>query len=648
MGIVLDSAAGRWVFSATSRFSCPCIPELLHSHLISPPKARRKGLERNTGCSSHQEGGMIVTSHYFRETSSGPGERQGSPACPGVGVVFTDCFVAGQPTPSPPPPPVIRRTLRRGSCCRTEAPRFAASYRRLGLSAKRFVEIASLAPTLLPPRRNRRPLRSPLFLERCARGCLSPFWESPARLAGVTDLLSPARVSDELGKILDGGLRHYIYSRNPAAAWPSVRERTKCGRRLEIAGRRRVFPAERWCRVLEDKLHHAVGALCLPCRHQPLHSRPPKGHRKGATVAERLDCSPPTKANRVQSLIGSIPDFRKHKGDITFNWRALVVISAPELLGLVYCAQSTLQTDGALYGAGFDVTDLYFSVVIQAINCLVCDPKISQYHHGSPLVDDRPIMNAVNYRVVSGVVWTNRTMASSNTDTNRTCVLAVVAIGESRLSSDHASFDTAPGNSAPINEHFAIVCPNHVQLSQKGSDLTSGQQQIKERRRLQNIEAVKESTTACGNEPSQHSPDVVSGYDVRTESGWPHRVSKPRPARGLPLRYLSRRFCVAYPRPLPVLTNCLQDCIQIELIQFLRRFRTVETADYFTNSSYTRQQNGDTSPGTCRKDVLQSAPGNLLASRRPDQLGKISQHVVANKRKGSTTSKQLSLHRVSA
>ncbi|KAJ8869241.1 hypothetical protein PR048_030813 [Dryococelus australis] len=52
---------------------------------------------------------------------------------------------------------------------------------------------------------------------------------------------------------------------------------------------------------------------------------------------------------------------------------------------------------------------------------------------GSPLVDDRPIMNAVKYRVVSGVVWTNRTMVSSNTDTNRTGVLAAVDIGYSLL-----------------------------------------------------------------------------------------------------------------------------------------------------------------------------------------------------------------------
>ncbi|KAJ8866546.1 hypothetical protein PR048_032405 [Dryococelus australis] len=52
---------------------------------------------------------------------------------------------------------------------------------------------------------------------------------------------------------------------------------------------------------------------------------------------------------------------------------------------------------------------------------------------GSPLVDDRPIINAVRYRIVSGVAWTNRTMVSSNTDTNRTGVLAVVKIGDSLL-----------------------------------------------------------------------------------------------------------------------------------------------------------------------------------------------------------------------
>ncbi|KAJ8878051.1 hypothetical protein PR048_022514 [Dryococelus australis] len=56
-----------------------------------------------------------------------------------------------------------------------------------------------------------------------------------------------------------------------------------------------------------------------------------------------------------------------------------------------------------------------------------------QYQLGSPLVDDRPIINAVKYRVVPGMVWTNRTMVSSNTNTNRTGVLAEVDIGDSLL-----------------------------------------------------------------------------------------------------------------------------------------------------------------------------------------------------------------------
>ncbi|KAJ8871022.1 hypothetical protein PR048_027325 [Dryococelus australis] len=54
-----------------------------------------------------------------------------------------------------------------------------------------------------------------------------------------------------------------------------------------------------------------------------------------------------------------------------------------------------------------------------------CDPIAKL---GSPLVDDRSILNSVKYRVVSCVVWTNRKSVSSNTDTNRTGVLAVVDI----------------------------------------------------------------------------------------------------------------------------------------------------------------------------------------------------------------------------
>ncbi|KAJ8867437.1 hypothetical protein PR048_031239 [Dryococelus australis] len=50
-----------------------------------------------------------------------------------------------------------------------------------------------------------------------------------------------------------------------------------------------------------------------------------------------------------------------------------------------------------------------------------------------------PIMNAVKYRVVSCVVWTNRTMVSSNRDTNRTGVLAAVGIGSSRRDKERRS-----------------------------------------------------------------------------------------------------------------------------------------------------------------------------------------------------------------
>ncbi|KAJ8866043.1 hypothetical protein PR048_033567 [Dryococelus australis] len=42
------------------------------------------------------------------------------------------------------------------------------------------------------------------------------------------------------------------------------------------------------------------------------------------------------------------------------------------------------------------------------------DILLDQYHLGSPLVDDRPIVNAVKYRVVPGVVWTNRTMCTNH------------------------------------------------------------------------------------------------------------------------------------------------------------------------------------------------------------------------------------------
>ncbi|KAJ8874245.1 hypothetical protein PR048_025088 [Dryococelus australis] len=61
------------------------------------------------------------------------------------------------------------------------------------------------------------------------------------------------------------------------------------------------------------------------------------------------------------------------------------------------------------------------------------DVSLGQYQLGSLLVDDRSMIYATKYRVVSGVVWTNRTVVSSNTDANRTGVLAVVDIVQSGI-----------------------------------------------------------------------------------------------------------------------------------------------------------------------------------------------------------------------
>ncbi|KAJ8888926.1 hypothetical protein PR048_008420 [Dryococelus australis] len=63
---------------------------------------------------------------------------------------------------------------------------------------------------------------------------------------------------------------------------------------------------------------------------------------------------------------------------------------------------------------------------------------------GSPLVDDRPIMNAVKYRVVSGVVWTNRTI---NALDERVISLnrGRGGVGVRRLTSHIGELDSIPG-----------------------------------------------------------------------------------------------------------------------------------------------------------------------------------------------------------
>ncbi|KAJ8871810.1 hypothetical protein PR048_028150 [Dryococelus australis] len=68
---------------------------------------------------------------------------------------------------------------------------------------------------------------------------------------------------------------------------------------------------------------------------------------------------------------------------------------------------------------------------------MIKDSLLGQDQLGSPLVDDRPIMKAIKCRVVSGEVRTNRKMVSSNTETNRTGVLAVVDIVSSFVYKQH-------------------------------------------------------------------------------------------------------------------------------------------------------------------------------------------------------------------
>ncbi|KAJ8892298.1 hypothetical protein PR048_004878 [Dryococelus australis] len=103
------------------------------------------------------------------------------------------------------------------------------------------------------------PPRPPLFLERCARGCMFPFWESLecqqwrdllrrrknvlVRLTGASAIRDASR---ELEKILGGGLRLYILPQPSGRQSLTEAVRRVCasevkrGQRLEIARRRRV------------------------------------------------------------------------------------------------------------------------------------------------------------------------------------------------------------------------------------------------------------------------------------------------------------------------------------------------------------------------------------------------------------------------
>ncbi|KAJ8870404.1 hypothetical protein PR048_029425 [Dryococelus australis] len=81
--------------------------------------------------------------------------------------------------------------------------------------------------------------------------------------------------------------------------------------------------------------------------------------------------------------------------------------------------------------------------------------------------------------------------------------------GGGRKDTRRGAVSYAPGNSAPINEHFTIVRPNHVQFTQKVSDFTSRQQQIKELHRL------RQAVARTGREPTLTREGVGGATSTR-------------------------------------------------------------------------------------------------------------------------------------
>ncbi|KAJ8894829.1 hypothetical protein PR048_000136 [Dryococelus australis] len=155
---------------------------------------------------------------------------------------------------------------------------------------------------------------------------------------------------------------------------------------------------------------------------------------------------------RMQTPASEEPLRRRHDGntarlarrsDETLGVRVSVARIAPSLLDLERAAPGFRDEQRRLYAKVFG------SKVTHSTRPRHCDIRATQrrmieckylytmkdislglHQLGSPLVDDRPIMNAVKYnRVLFGVVWTNRTKASSNTDTNRISVVAVIDVG---------------------------------------------------------------------------------------------------------------------------------------------------------------------------------------------------------------------------
>ncbi|KAJ8885969.1 hypothetical protein PR048_012175 [Dryococelus australis] len=138
--------------------------------------------------------------------------------------------------------------------------------------------------------------------------------------------------------------------------------------------------------------------LCINTRHcptDPTHTRQTiQPIIRGAVVAERSACSPPTKANRFQCLTGSLPGFRMWESRRTMSLVGWFSRGSPVSPPLHYGA--------APYSPQSPSCALRTS--------LLRAPKISHPRPGSSFAVDRPIMNAAKYRVVPGEVWTNRMM----------------------------------------------------------------------------------------------------------------------------------------------------------------------------------------------------------------------------------------------
>ncbi|KAJ8865786.1 hypothetical protein PR048_033308 [Dryococelus australis] len=165
-----------------------------------------------------------------------------------------------------------------------------------------------------------------------------------------------------------------------------------------------------------------------------------------AAVAERLACSPPTKASRAQSpddavgrgvFSGIIPMDRVQdpKWDNWYKEQMIIAVKA---------GTTGYRSAAKQFGVSNSTVESYL-YECPSIDSVAKGEKI-ELGDGAPagaIWGCHPsgwIQGELFAKwVVSGVVWTNRTMVSSRTDTNRTGVLAVVDIANGRLGKETSS-----------------------------------------------------------------------------------------------------------------------------------------------------------------------------------------------------------------